>query len=250
MKEFLETGKRSTTGNKTVKLKPKLRLLMVLSWLREGCSLKILSRNFWISKAACSKDIRYILPRLLAVLRTDQQKIHLPKDWDKHLFEGVGGAIDCTSHFRNRVHPKQADYYRGDKHAHFLTAQVLCSVYGDAIYAVDLGVGRNNDRAMYVLTGVKDVIKKHGAKLLADGGYSDKETLVTPVASKGQDWNSQQKSLRSIVETIIGLVHTWRITTHKFTSTPELQEVVLLCVYELANRHLQKWPLGETTVNK
>jgi hypothetical protein len=36
----------------------------------------------------------------------------------------VSGAIDCTSHFRNRVHPRQGDYYCGDKRGHFISDQV------------------------------------------------------------------------------------------------------------------------------
>jgi len=128
------------------------------------------------------------------------------------------------------VHPRQADYYQADKHAHFITAQVICSIYGDAIYAVDLGVGRNNDKAMYVITGLKELLKAYDVKLMADGGYGDKGTLVVPDSERGQSWNATQKSMWSIVETIIGLVHTWQIGTNKFSASPELQEVVLLCV--------------------
>jgi hypothetical protein len=139
MKSFLETKKRAPTGRKTVKLDPKLRLMLVLCWMRDGLSLKALARMFYVSKATCSNEIRYILPKLLCVLWSDNKRIKLPEKWDQHIFCKVGGAVDCTSHFRNRVHPRQADYYRGDKHAHFITAQVICSVYGNAIYSVHLG---------------------------------------------------------------------------------------------------------------
>lgn len=39
----------------------------------------------------------------------------------------IHGAIDCTSHYRQRVHPGQSFFYRGDKRAHFITAQVYFS---------------------------------------------------------------------------------------------------------------------------
>jgi hypothetical protein len=37
------------------------------------------------------------------------------------------GAIDCTVYFRNRVHPWQANWNRGDKHAFAIN---ICLVSG------------------------------------------------------------------------------------------------------------------------
>jgi hypothetical protein len=97
-----------------------------------------------------------------------------------------------------------------------------------------------------VLSGMRDYLKRKGVKLLADGGYASYDgTLVIPKPQeKDQEWNRNQSSYRSIVETIIGLVHAWQITSKKFV------EVVLLCVYELAHRHLQKYPLGQRRPRK
>jgi len=44
--------------------------------------------------------------------------------WPKRLhsgWEGVSGAVDCTSHPRTRVHPFQADFYRRDKEFNILS---------------------------------------------------------------------------------------------------------------------------------
>jgi hypothetical protein len=84
-------------------------------------------------------------------------------------------------HFRNKVHPRQADYYRGDKHAHFITAQGICSVYGNIIYSVHLAVGRNCDKSVFVLSGIKDDLQRKGVRLLADQSYKSYDgTLVVP----------------------------------------------------------------------
>jgi len=64
----------------------------------------------------------------LSILGKHFNEINEPDQWPLATqpgFEGVVGAIDCTSHFRCRVHPRQGDYYRGDKGGHFLTAQVM-----------------------------------------------------------------------------------------------------------------------------
>jgi hypothetical protein len=49
-------------------------------------------------------------------------------------------AIDCAPHYRNRVHPFNCEYYRGDHRAHFLTAQLVCSLHGE-LWDLKIGNG-------------------------------------------------------------------------------------------------------------
>jgi hypothetical protein len=70
-------------------------------------------------------------------------------------------CMTCTSHYRNRVHPRQGDYYRGDKHAHFLNAQVVVDLDGTILH-VALGLGHNNDKGMFILTGMKEYVTAKG----------------------------------------------------------------------------------------
>lgn len=50
---------------------------------------------------------RYILD-LLPILVTSLDEINWPQDWNnENTDHGISAAIDCTSHFRNRVHPRQ-----------------------------------------------------------------------------------------------------------------------------------------------
>jgi len=76
----------------------------------------------------------------------------LSNDYYPHyIFEGVSGAIDGTCHFRNRIHPRSGDLYRGDKHAHFVGAQVVCGLDGK-YFRVILTLGHNNDSGALKLT--------------------------------------------------------------------------------------------------
>jgi len=81
-----------------------------------------------------------------------------------------------------------------------------------------------------------------GIKLLADGGYSN-AMLVTPDKSMDTKWNDVQKSLRSIVETVVGMAKNWGTTGQKFRMNPEVQELVLMIVYNLVQLNLLSFPL-------
>jgi len=83
---------------------------MVLNWLREGGKYQRLMRAYYSpNRALVSREIHHIVAILCGYLREIAWRPNLLP----HPFEGVIGAIDCTSHFRNRVHCRQADYYRG-----------------------------------------------------------------------------------------------------------------------------------------
>lgn len=110
------------------------QLLLLLEFLRHYPSYYQLTRLYGVSKTEISRQINNNLPILMNILSKNFNKIQLPENY-KVVFISknnelvrVVGAVDCTSHYRNRVHPGQADYYRGDKHAHFVTDQV-CSFF-------------------------------------------------------------------------------------------------------------------------
>lgn len=88
-------------------LDTRCRLLLVLNWLKENCKYSVLANRFHVSKSVVAAEIYYLLPKIVATL----QEIKMPEEWVYHSFERVVGALDCTSHFRYRVHPRQADWY-------------------------------------------------------------------------------------------------------------------------------------------
>ena len=116
---LVEKGQLHTTQALT----SELQLLLVLNWLHEMPKLSMLGLKFNIAKSVISTTINGLIYDLCEVL-AELAPILLPECWTRHKFEGVVGAVDCTSHYRCRVHPGQALYYCGDKRGHFLMAQV------------------------------------------------------------------------------------------------------------------------------
>lgn len=117
---------RTTNGkNRLTKtlLHPHQRLLLVLHYLRYYPHTSNLALLFATSASTVTREINFILPKLYISLRK-LAPIFTPANLQPHRFEQAMGVIDCTSHFRLRVHPRQADWYRRDKHGFFITAQV------------------------------------------------------------------------------------------------------------------------------
>jgi len=170
-------------------LSSRSRLLMAIHFLREHPSYKTFKLIYHISKSTISRNIHFIMPKLYLALNEISWPVTFQPSW-----EGVVGAIDCSAHYRYRVHPRQADFYRGDKHAFFITAQVICSLQG-CIWNVCLGLGHNNDAGMLNIIG--------------DRGYHYLRIII-PDDKKDKTWNDTQKSMRSIVERVFGLNILWR----------------------------------------
>ena len=131
------------------------RILLVLWWLWKKPEYSTIGKVFGdISKSNISREIHHIVPMIYSVL----DEIH----WDLRSlvvgsFEGTVGSIDCSSHFRFRVHPRAVEWYRGDKHAFFITSQVICDLTG-VLRHVTLGKGHNNDRGFYFILTYKECL--------------------------------------------------------------------------------------------
>ena len=148
-KEMKKPRLRATiksTKKSKVKMTPWNRLLLVLSWIKSGVSLRQLARQWEASSMFCFKELRHIIPILLEKVRVirlfDEKFLALfPRSIQN---VEVHGAVDCT-HRRNRIHPGQSKYYRGDKNYHFIASQVTVGFSG--MYAhVFLALGHNNDQ--------------------------------------------------------------------------------------------------------
>ncbi len=218
---------------------PPIRLMIVLQYLRHNIRRKILKQLYKISPSYLSRELRHILPIIYCSLNI----ITLPTVWNQHPFEQVSRTVDCSTHFRTRVHPRQAEWYRWNKHGFFITAQVLVDMTG-VILHVNLGLGHNNDKGMFLLTKMKEFMRAMGVHWLADSGYSF-EFLVTPDPNKSKIWNDQQKALRSVVEVSIGMVKLFAFAAQRVQVTPEVQELGLLTCYQLTNIQLKRFPLRQ-----
>lgn len=89
---------------------------------------------------------------------------------------------------------------------------------------------------------MKEFIEQQQINILRDGGYHH-HRIISPDESKEIDWNQTQKSLRSVVETAIGLTKNYQVAGGKFLGTPELQQLGLLAIYQLTNIMLKAYPL-------
>lgn len=110
------------------------------------------------------------------------------------------------------------------------------------MYSIFLAPGHNNDKAMLILSGWKEYLIQSGEKLLGDRGYAS-ATCVIPDEQFSISWNHKQKALRSVVETVIGLVHNWAAAHQVFRQAPELQELALMICYYLTQHYLLEFPL-------
>ncbi len=94
-------GRQNTVGS----LCGAARLFMVLNYLRDGGLFRRVAKRYGVSKSYVSREIRHVIP----ILYSSLSFISWPLLWSVSAFAEVSAAIDCTCHFRVRVHPRQAD---------------------------------------------------------------------------------------------------------------------------------------------
>lgn len=135
------------------------------------------------------------------------------------------GAIDCTPHFRVRVHPGSLDYYRGDLKDYSLTAQLIVSLKGD-IWSVIIKKGHHNDMGVFNLSRMDEILIEKDIYLLGDLGYSTKR-VITPQHTKSSEQSVHHRQLRAIVERVFGFVKNWDVAGERCRLTPENKNFVL-----------------------
>ena len=140
------------------------------------------------------------------------------------------------NHYRTLLGMSKATAHRT------LKRQVLCSITGDRIFSVHLGLGHNNDQSMFNRT-LRTFNEENRITLLSDFGYSH-SSLIRPEKDAEEKWRKEQQALRSVVETVCGMPLLWGVSGGRFTESPELQEVCLMITWEIVNLYLQKYPLG------
>lgn len=69
--------------------------------------------------------------------------------------------------------------------------------------------------------------------------------FITPRSGQhnGRDWQNNQKSLRSVVETVFAVVKWFSLAGGKYRGSPELQQLALGCIYQLVAQNLNNYPL-------
>lgn len=219
---------------------PMTRLFIVLRWIRHLESYRRLAQAFGGTAATICRDIWDVIPKLYIELKdmlqlpTAQEMAALPRRFD------AAGAIDCTAHLRNRVHPWSTEYYRGDLHEHFIAAQLMCGLDG-TMWDVQLAPGHNNDQGLFNTTGVEATMVARNTHLLADMGYTS-DIVIRP-DDLGGELRLRHSGFRSVVEQNFALVHMFSASSGKFRASPEKQEMVLMIVYALVYIKCADMPL-------
>jgi hypothetical protein len=199
------------------------RLLMVLQWLREYPKFKVLAQMYRVSRFFVQREIRHLIPILYVRLNW----IGWPGEYEMSP-TGAHAAIDCSAHQRLRVHPKSADYYRGDKRINMVVSQLVVGFNGK-VYEVAIGKGHNNDKAMFNITGMKMHTELNQLTLLADRGYLH-HRIVTPASV---DWSNCSSSHRVIVENVFAQVKKFAAASATFRQSPEIQALSIVVCFEL-----------------
>lgn len=218
------------------------RLFMTLHWLRHYPSYELLARQFRVSVATVSRELRDTVLKLF---------IHLPAlDWPQGpqptYFAGASGAVDCTTHLRWRVHPWSTEFYRGDAHAHFINSQQVCSLVGK-IWDVQFALGHNNDQGIFTDTAVGDELRQRNLTLLGDGAYHDPRVLLPTDQPDVPHWAKQHSGFRSVVEQNFALIHFWKASSGVFRQDPEFQEMCIAVIYKLVAFKYRDQPLRSLT---
>jgi len=179
-------------------------------------------------------------------------------DWQKVPIGFAGGqfAIDCTSHFRRRVHPGQRLFYRGDKHAHFLTAQVTLSLTG-ILYDVQIALGHNNDKGLFNLS-IREYVESMNITGLSDRGYSHSQ-LIRPDNREIAEilryptveaFGSSHAAARSPAEIVNSVTKNWEFASKVCSQSPEFQAFGLMTIYYLVAMKKSMNPFGSFNLSK
>lgn len=166
------------------------QVLLVFIWLRKYPHIDTLALWFDIDPSSIMRIIYKILPELWRYFHNqirwlnDQEWANLMGNWPE--FPNVVGCIDSTPHeiYRPYTEP-QRPFYSGHRHYHCFNTQLIIDNEGHLRFVQTGFLGSTHDSTSYrLMTPVgngRQLSMPPGAKLLADQGYPDDDTLLTPV---------------------------------------------------------------------
>ena len=249
----------------------KYRVIIYLTWLTSGWTIRGLSNMFGLSPSSVQRTISYAMSGMTNSLK----KEYLPEKRSditsiskfKHFPQALG-AVDASLIPIQK--PKDSmlnnDYYSGKHSMHGAKIQVTVDADGKAIHISPLIPGRRHDAYLFRNSGLAEFMKKvrrgsgrteitHPA-LLADSGYTGLDEIYYELivckkrpphgelSQKDFETNSKLHSDRVLVENFFGRLK----TTFGILSNPyrcalnSLEDVVITCIC-LLNLKLRAHPL-------
>ena len=144
-----------------------MRLLLVLQLLRQNSLYKALAGDLHVSKSYISRELMHALP----ILKANLDEIRWPREFPIHwLFRiAVNGALDCTTHLRQEIHPNSHLLFRTDVGFPNILALIVVSLEGVPWYA-NFFLGHNNDQGAWHLSGLGPHFAQLGLRCLSDLG--------------------------------------------------------------------------------
>ena len=258
----------------------KCRVVIYLTWLVSGWTIRGLANLFHMTPPSIQRTINYVMSGLThslkrAYLPQKREDIHISSKF-KHFPQAIGAVDGTLIRVQKPKSPElDHDYYSGKHGTHGAKIQVTVSADGQAIHVSPLIPGRRHDAYLFRNSGLAEFMQKkrrvsgrmeiaHPA-LLADSGYTGldevyyelitckKKPPMGELSQKDADSNSKLHSDRVLVENFFGCLK----VTFGILATPyrcalnSLEDVVVTCIC-LLNLKLRLHPLralGPTTSN-
>ena len=224
------------------------RLFLALTFLRNNSFYHELAREYQVSRAFISRDIRHIIPTICAALHNE---IAFPANAPPlDLIMNVHGMIDCTVHWRQEVSPDGVgqDYslFRTDIGMPNIGALVVTSLEG-VPWHVTFFSGHNNDQGVYNITGMDRELQQRGLFILSDSGFNGTR-MVRPDDDWRQDsgdpfFAAKHRALRATIERMFWFVESWSVAGQT-CRLPLLTHVYCLdAIWKLATMLLKRNPM-------
>lgn len=238
----LVADKYATTSLEFKKRRPRVLCLeaqvaLLCVMLRTGDQPSELALRYDLAVASLRRCLFWMLP----LMRSSLQEVY----FDENPAEcplGTVGIIDATTHPRDRVHPGEDTFFRGDKKVHFVSSQVVVDHSG-YVNSITIAKGHNNDRGLYRLSEMDAFLVEQNWTLLADQGYSD-ERLLTAI-SKGEELldpysfasllNRQIHASRGLIEAVNSWMKNWKFLERKCKILPKAQAMFIVVAANLYN---------------
>jgi hypothetical protein len=200
-----QAGRRSTAANLLVED----RLFLALVFLRSNECYHDLAREFQVSPAFLSREVRHIVPIICSELHNEVRwpQVQPPGDPDVH---GAQGMIDCSAHWRHEI-PGDLSWFRRDIAMPNLGVQVVTSLSCE-IWDIVFFAGHNNDQGIYTATGMNDNLRRRGIRLLSDMGYRGTQLLRPDDVMPGDNYfEAKHRASRAAIERLFWFNQGWSV---------------------------------------
>ena len=247
------------------------RLVVLMRWMDDYPSFKMLSLSFRCSQSQIARSIQYALegteiPLTLAYLPRRKEEISCKEKFKYH--RKAFGAVDATVFPILRPGlPNESDYYSGKHKIHCLKVQALVTPDGQCVHLSEIIPGATHDRILFTQSGLgkflaTSYIDERGLradkhpKILADLGYQGVQHEYSEIelpfkrqpgkelTREQEIYNNELSSDRLIVENYFGRLKAYyKILTRPYRGSIDSFKSVIRIAFALTNMRIKSAPL-------